>query len=138
VFGDIFLEDLKRFRDELLFESGLAGIYPLWKCNSNEIISQFLSAGFKTAICACNRQLLPDQVVGRMLDAELITTFPPGVDVCGENGEFHTFVFDGPIFRKPVAFEFGNVVTREYCYKIKVDSGAEQDLRSEFVFQELL
>lgn len=138
VFGDIFLEDLRRFRDELLFDSGLTGIYPLWKCDSRALLDGFLSSNFKTTICACNRALFSDRVVGKTLSEELIATFPPQVDVCGENGEFHTFVFDGPIFRKSVSFELGEVVTKEYRYKVRLESGAEQLLRSEFVFQELL
>lgn len=138
VFGDIFLEDLKRFRDELLTEAGLAGIYPLWKCDSDTLLSQFLDVGFKTIICACNRQMLSDQFVGKVLSESLMKDFPKNVDVCGENGEFHTFVFDGPCFKKRVDFSPGGTVTKEYHYKIKNETGEEQALRSEFVFLELL
>ncbi len=138
VFGDIFLEDLKNFRDELLLESGLTGIYPLWKCQSDALLRQFLDAGFKTIICACNQQVLAGGFSGKILTKELMMNFPKEVDVCGENGEFHTFVFDGPIFRERVAFSLGDTVNKTYSYKIRDERGAERTLTSEFLFQELL
>jgi uncharacterized protein (TIGR00290 family) len=113
IFGDIFLEDLKKYRDERLAEVGLTGIYPLWKRDSHELISEFLSLGFGTVI-ACTQARLED-FVGREITPELINELPADVDVCGENGEFHTFVFKGPIFKSPINYKTGEKVFKEYA-----------------------
>ncbi len=113
IFGDIFLEDLKKYRDEQLAEVGMTGIYPLWKRDTHELIKEFLSLGFGTVI-ACTRANL-EGFVGREITPELIDTLPADVDVCGENGEFHTFVFKGPIFKQPIAYQTGEKVFKEYA-----------------------
>lgn len=113
IFGDIFLEDLKKYRDERLAEVGMIGIYPLWKRDTHELINEFLSLGFGTVI-ACTRATLED-FVGREISHELIEALPADVDVCGENGEFHTFVFKGPIFKQPIAYQTGEKVFKEYA-----------------------
>jgi len=113
IFGDIFLEDLKRYRDERLAETGMTGIYPLWKRDSHELINEFLALGFGTVI-ACTQARLK-QFVGREITRELIAELPSDVDVCGENGEFHTFVFKGPIFSKPINYKTGERVFKEYA-----------------------
>ncbi|MBK0379453.1 Dph6-related ATP pyrophosphatase [Mucilaginibacter segetis] len=112
IFGDIFLEDLKNYRDTRLAEVGLTGIYPLWKRNSHELIHEFLSLGFGTVI-ACTQERLKG-IVGMEMDEELIGNLPNDVDVCGENGEFHTFTFKGPIFKKPIPYKTGEKVFKEY------------------------
>jgi uncharacterized protein (TIGR00290 family) len=112
IFGDIFLEDLKKYRDERLAEVGMTGIYPLWKRDTHELIDEFLSLGFGTVI-ACTQARL-GAFAGREITPELIAELPPDVDVCGENGEFHTFVFKGPIFWFPIAYRLGEKVYREY------------------------
>src|ERR1700744_1405530 len=89
IFGDIFLEDLKKYRDERLAEIGLTGIYPLWKRNTRELIDEFMHLGFGTVI-ACVQAKLKD-FAGKEITQQLIDTLPDGVDPCGENGEFHTF-----------------------------------------------
>ncbi|WP_090123131.1 Dph6-related ATP pyrophosphatase [Lutibacter oricola] len=114
VFGDIFLEDLKKFRDDKLAEQNLEGVYPLWKIDTSEIIKEFLSLGFKAITVSVNANLLDKSFVGRVIDKQFIKDLPEGVDVCGENGEFHTFVFDGPIFKKPINFEVGDKVLKTY------------------------
>ncbi|MDB5007489.1 MAG: ATP-binding region [Mucilaginibacter sp.] len=113
IFGDIFLEDLKKYRDERLSEVGMTGIYPLWKRDSHELINEFLTLGFGTVI-ACTQARLKD-FVGKEITPELISQLPADVDVCGENGEFHTFVFRGPIFSKPVNYKTGEKVFKEYA-----------------------
>ena len=111
-FGDIFLEDLKRWRDENLAQVGMRGIYPIWKIDSRELIREFITLGFGTVICCVNDAYLGEDSVGRKIDADFIATLPPGVDVCGENGEFHSFAFAGPVFKQPVKFKVGEKVYR--------------------------
>jgi uncharacterized protein (TIGR00290 family) len=112
IFGDIFLEDLKNYRNERLAEIGMTGIYPLWKRDTHELINEFLSLNFATVI-ACTQARL-EQFVGKEITHDLISELPADVDVCGENGEFHTFVFKGPIFSKPINYKTGEKVFKEY------------------------
>lgn len=113
-FGDIFLEDLKQYREEKLKEVGLQGLFPLWKVNTKELITEFLDLGFKTIVTCVNSEYLDESFVGRILDEQFIADLPKNVDVCGENGEFHTFTFDGPIFKNSIKFKIGEKVYREY------------------------
>jgi uncharacterized protein (TIGR00290 family) len=112
IFGDIFLEDLKNYREERLAEVGLKAIFPLWKKDTKELINEFLDLGFKTVI-ACTQEKLED-FVGKVIDQELIEKLPSDVDVCGENGEFHTFAFDGPIFKEPIDYSLGEKIYKAY------------------------
>ena len=114
IFGDIFLEDLKKYRDTKLAEVELTGVYPIWKRDTKEVIAEFLALGFKAITVCVNAKLLGEEFVGRVIDEDFINDLPDNVDVCGENGEFHTFVFDGPIFKKPVEFEIGEKVLKSY------------------------
>jgi len=107
VFGDIFLEDLRKYREEKLAEIGFKGIFPLWKIPTHELIQEFLRLGFKTIVVCVNERFLDKSFVGRILNQDFIDDLPENVDVCGENGEFHTFTFDGPIFSQPIYFEIG-------------------------------
>ena len=111
-FGDIFLEDLKRWRDENLARVGLRGIYPVWKNDTGDLIREFFTLGFGTVICCANDAYLGADAVGRNLDEEFIRTLPANVDPCGENGEFHSFAFAGPVFRQAVKFTVGEKVYR--------------------------
>lgn len=111
-FGDIFLEDLKRWRDENLAQVGMRGIYPVWKEDSRELIREFFALQFGTVICCANDAYLDEAAVGRKLDAEFIRTLPANVDPCGENGEFHSFAFAGPVFRWPIPFRVGEKIYR--------------------------
>src|SRR5580698_5662350 len=90
-FGDIFLEDLKRWREENLAKVGLRGIFPLWKNDTRELIREFIALGFGTVICCVNDAYLGETAVGRKIDADFISSLPAEVDPCGENGEFHSF-----------------------------------------------
>ncbi|WP_183572528.1 diphthine--ammonia ligase [Mucilaginibacter sp. X5P1] len=112
IFGDIFLEDLKNYRDARLAEVSMTGIYPLWKRDTHELIDEFLDLGFGTVI-ACTQERL-EYIVGKEISHELIVGLPTDVDVCGENGEFHTFVFKGPIFSKEIKYKTGEKVFKEY------------------------
>lgn len=112
IFGDIFLEDLRKYREDRLAEAGLKAIFPLWKRDTTELIHEFLDLGFRTTI-ACTQHHL-ERLAGKEITKELIMAFPEDIDVCGENGEFHTFVFDGPIFKQPVNFTIGDKVFKEF------------------------
>lgn len=112
IFGDIFLEDLKKYREERLSEAGLKAIFPLWKRDTTALINEFLDLGFRTMIVCTQHRL--KELTGKEITKDLVSKFPEDIDVCGENGEFHTFVFDGPIFKQPVYFEIGDEIFKEY------------------------
>lgn len=111
IFGDIFLEDLKQYREDKLAEAGLKAIFPLWKQDTKELIDEFLALGFKTIIVCVQSRI--EQFVGQIIDADLTSKLPLDIDVCGENGEFHTFAYEGPIFKKPIYFKIGEKVFKE-------------------------
>jgi uncharacterized protein (TIGR00290 family) len=114
VFGDIFLEDLRKYREDQLAKIGFEGVFPIWKIPSKELIDEFLQLGFKTIVVCVNERYLDKSFVGRIIDQNFINDLPENVDLCGENGEFHTFTFDGPIFSEPINFEIGEIVYRKY------------------------
>lgn len=113
-FGDIFLEDLRKYREDKLAEIGVEAIFPLWKRDTSELIETFIDLGFKTVVVCTQADKLDESFVGRTIDRDFLNALPAGVDPCGENGEFHTFVYDGPIFQQPVAFGLGEKVFRTY------------------------
>jgi uncharacterized protein (TIGR00290 family) len=115
IFGDIFLEDLRLYREEQLAPFGIRAQFPLWKRDTTELLHEFLDLGFKTVLVCIKSELLDKSFAGRVIDKDFIKDLPRNVDPCGENGEFHTFVFDGPIFQKPIDFTIGEVVYREYA-----------------------
>lgn len=114
VFGDIFLEDLRKYREDQLEPVGIKGIFPLWKINTTNLIHDFLNSGFKTIVTCVNETYLDKSFAGRIIDKKFINDLPANVDPCGENGEFHTFTFDGPIFKNPIDFEIGEIVKKTY------------------------
>ena len=124
-FGDIFLEDLKKWRDDNLAKVGLRGVYPIWKINSRELIREFFALGFGTVICCVNDAYLDDKAVGRNMDEEFIRALPANVDPCGENGEFHSFAFAGPVFRQPVKFKLGEKIYRPVEVTHPTDSNSD-------------
>jgi uncharacterized protein (TIGR00290 family) len=119
-FGDIFLEDLRKYREDQLGTLGMQTIFPLWKNDTKTLLADFIDLGFKAIVICVNADLLDASFAGRMVDKTFLEDLPENVDPCGENGEFHTFCFDGPIFTSPVLFESGEKVYREY--KLAVDS----------------
>ncbi|OXB09312.1 ATP-binding protein [Flavobacterium reichenbachii] len=114
VFGDIFLEDLRKYREDQLAKAGFKGVFPLWKIETKDLIQEFITLGFKTIVVCVNERYLDKSFVGRIIDQDFINDLPENVDVCGEKGEFHTFTFDGPIFSEPIDFEKGEIVYRKY------------------------
>ncbi len=114
IFGDIFLEELKAYRESLTGKAGLKSIFPLWGEETRPMIEHFLQEGFKTTICAANASFFDKSTTGKVLDQHFIQNLAKEVDPCGENGEFHTFVQDGPLFSKPIPLRIGEVVSKSY------------------------
>ncbi|MEX0287997.1 MAG: ATP-binding protein [Flavobacteriaceae bacterium] len=113
-FGDIFLEDLRSYREAQLKPHGIQCHFPLWKKNTYRLISEFIALGFKAKVICSKANVLDKSFVGRDIDMDFIKDLPSNVDPCGENGEFHTFCYDGPIFRNPIEFTVGEKIYREY------------------------
>ncbi|RYJ45105.1 diphthine--ammonia ligase [Flavobacterium beibuense] len=113
-FGDIFLEDLKVYREKQLEPFGIKAVFPLWKKDTKQLLTEFIDSGFKTITVCVNGTKLDKSFVGRVIDHDFIKELPDDVDPCGENGEFHTFCFDAPYFKKPVDFTIGETIYREY------------------------
>jgi uncharacterized protein (TIGR00290 family) len=112
-FGDIFLEDLRAYRERNLARVHMEAVFPIWKRDTRELFQNFLAAGFRAVVVCVDGKALDASFAGRFLDESFLRDLPLGVDPCGENGEFHTFVFDGPIFREPVQFTAGKTVERD-------------------------
>lgn len=112
LFGDLFLEDLKTYRENKLAKIGLKAEFPIWNRNTAGVITEFISLGYKT-IVVCAKEGL-EHLCGRIIDKDFIADLPAGTDPCGENGEFHTFVFDGPLFKKPIDFMPGEKIFKTY------------------------
>jgi uncharacterized protein (TIGR00290 family) len=113
VFGDIFLEDVRAYRERMLAGTGIAPVFPLWGRHTTELAREMLASGICARLVCVDPRALPATFAGRAFDAALLQDLPPGVDPCGENGEFHTCVTDGPIFSGPIALDAGGVVLRE-------------------------
>ena len=116
VFGDIFLEDLKKYREGNLARVGMQALFPLWKRDTAELAHTFVDLGFKAVVTCVDSEYLDGGFSGRDYDERFLADLPPTVDPCGENGEFHSFVYDGPIVREGVRFERGEVVLRDNRY----------------------
>jgi len=112
-FGDIFLEDLRTYRLNNLAKIGMKGAFPLWKHNTSDLANEFINLGFKAIITCVDTQFLGREFCGRRFDKDFLSELPENVDPCGENGEFHTFVFAGPIFNKDIYFQQGEIVLRD-------------------------
>ena len=113
IFGDLFLEDIRKYREEKLSLLGITPIFPLWKQDTLKLAKRILEAGFRAIITCVDEKKLNPVFAGREFNEQLLTDLPSGIDPCGENGEFHTFVYDGPIFRHPVKCRTGEVVERD-------------------------
>jgi uncharacterized protein (TIGR00290 family) len=112
-FGDIFLEDLRRYREERMASAGMKCLFPLWKRETTELARSFVTLGFRALVVCVDGRALGRSFAGRELDREFFADLPDTVDPCGENGEYHSFVYAGPIFSRPIALERGEVVERE-------------------------
>jgi uncharacterized protein (TIGR00290 family) len=116
VFGDLFLEDIKTYREKLLSKIGLECIFPIWGRDTMKLTEFFIEEGFRAILCTVNPKLLDPKFCGREFDSKLLTEMPASVDPCGENGEFHTFVYGGPIFKNEIKISRGEVVSRDGFY----------------------
>ena len=115
-FGDIFLEDLREYREKNLARIGMTAIFPIWKRDTRELTRELVARGYRAITVCVDGKVLDSSFAGRMLDEAFFRDLPAQADPCGENGEFHTFVFDGPGFRRPVPFSVGEVVARDGFY----------------------
>lgn len=118
-FGDLFLADVRAYRERLVRAAGMEAVFPLWGENTAALAQRFVADGYRAHLVCVDTEQLDARYAGHSFDTELLATLPPSVDPCGENGEFHTFVWDGPIFGRPVRLEVGEVVLRDgrfaYC-----------------------
>lgn len=119
VFGDLFLTDVRAYRERMLEQIGMQGLFPLWLKDTRALAHEFVRLGYQAVLVCVDTAQLPSEFVGREFDAALLRDLPPGVDPCGERGEFHTFVYAGPELRQPVPCARGPVVLRDdrfvYC-----------------------
>lgn len=125
LFGDIFLHDVKTYRERQLNPYGITVVEPLWGKSSPEIMDEFLASGLQTIIVTTMAEVLDESYIGKLIDKELVDRLPETADVCGENGEYHTFCYDGPIFKYPVAYTLGNPEYR--TYPVKMEDGSEKE-----------
>jgi len=113
VFGDIFLQDLRKYREEKLSILDMNCVFPIWNMDTKQLARKFIAAGFKAVTTCVDTKVLGKEFVGREINEEFLSELPKSVDPCGENGEYHSFVYDGPIFKKPVSVGLGEKVLRD-------------------------
>jgi diphthamide synthase (EF-2-diphthine--ammonia ligase) len=111
-FGDLFLEDVRRYREEKLAGSGLAPLFPIWGIPTGQLAGQMIDGGLRARLACVDTRVLDRSFAGREWDRALLGELPPGIDPCGEKGEFHTCVYAGPMFTEPIHIEGGEVVER--------------------------
>jgi uncharacterized protein (TIGR00290 family) len=112
-FGDLYLQDVRRYREERMQGTGIEPVFPLWKQPTRALLEEMLANGLRACLTCVDPRVLPAEFAGRELTTALLARMPSGIDPCGENGEFHTFVFDGPMFTEPLDIEMGEVVARD-------------------------
>ncbi len=112
-FGDLFLQDIRRHREDRLHGSGLTPLFPIWGLETRGLLREMIASGIKARIVCVDPRKMPGEFAGRDLDEVFLHKLPAGIDPCGENGEFHSCVYDGPMFREAIAIESGDVVERE-------------------------
>ncbi|GAB3987342.1 diphthine--ammonia ligase [Spirosoma daeguense] len=141
IFGDIFLEDLRQYRENQLAQVNLKAAFPLWQRNTTELVHEFVDLGFRAVLVCVNEKQLSADFIGRELDLELLKDLPKNVDPCGENGEYHSFVYDGPIFTSPIPFVKGEIVRRTYTTSGNTDCHTDTSDKSwdtGFWYQDLM
>jgi uncharacterized protein (TIGR00290 family) len=131
-FGDIFLEDLRVYREKNLARIGMTALFPIWKRNTRKLIRRFHADKFRAITACIDPKVLAPSFAGRELDASFFRDLPLSVDPCGENGEFHTFVFEGPIFSTPISVRVGEIIERDsfiYCDLLPAESSVRPQHR---------
>ena len=116
IFGDIFLEWIREYRENNLSKVGMKGIYPIWGRDTLELTRSFIALGFRAITTCIDSKFLDNRFIGKIIDEQFLTDLPPGVDPAGENGEFHSFVFDGPVFKERIDYAPGGIVPRNSYY----------------------
>jgi uncharacterized protein (TIGR00290 family) len=111
-FGDIFLEDVRKYREDNLAKLNMKGIFPIWGRDSAELAHSFIALGFKSVISCIDTKVLDQKFLGRQFDEDFLAELPPNIDPSGENGEFHSFAYDGPIFQQGIGYSLGETVDR--------------------------
>ena len=132
-FGDLFLEDIRRYRESRMEGSGLRPLFPLWGRPTRALAEEMIAGGLQAVLTCVDPRKLPASFAGRRFDAALLADLPAGVDPCAENGEFHTFCCAGPMFDRPIAVEVGEVVTRDgfvFCDVMPAEAGIHDTSRS--------
>ena len=118
-FGDLFLQEVKQYREARLAQAGMTGLYPIWMRDTGELVRTFIGLGFRAILCCVDTQAIDASFAGRQIDQALLRDLPDSADPCGENGEYHSFVYAGPIFKRPIACRPGQRVMRtarfNYC-----------------------
>jgi uncharacterized protein (TIGR00290 family) len=112
-FGDLFLADIRAYRERQLAATGLQPMFPVWQVPTRELAASMIAAGLRAKVTCIDPKVLPRQFAGREFDADFLNDLPAGVDPCGENGEFHSFVYDGPMFRASIPVQLGEIVERD-------------------------
>jgi uncharacterized protein (TIGR00290 family) len=112
IFGDLFLEDVRAYREEKLLPAGITPLFPLWKKDTNKLAHEMIDGGLKAKVVCLDPKKMPPKLAGASFDLDFLKSLPKGVDPCAENGEFHTFVFDAPGFRRPLDIRVGKTVLR--------------------------
>jgi uncharacterized protein (TIGR00290 family) len=113
VFGDLFLADLRKYREEKLAKTGMSALFPLWMKDTKKLAAEFIAQGFRAILVSVDPRRIDPKFCGREFDQRLLDELPPSCDPCGENGEFHTFVYAGPVYKRPIPVKRGQVVERE-------------------------
>lgn len=127
IFGDIFLHDVRTYRETQLKPYGIKVVEPLWDRTTEEVMNEFLVSGLKTIVVTIMADRLDRSFIGREVDSSFVADLPAGTDICGENGEYHTFCHSGGMFRYPVAFALGE--PEQHAYTVRLDDGTEQEYR---------
>ncbi|MDE1887126.1 MAG: adenine nucleotide alpha hydrolase [Gammaproteobacteria bacterium] len=135
-YGDLFLEDIRQYRLDNMHKLDMECVFPLWHEPTDKLARQFIALGFKAVLCCVDEQQLAGEFAGREYDETLLHDLPASVDPCGEHGEFHTFVYAGPVFRQPIAFSRGGCVRRDgrfhFCDLIPTESFASKTPQKDF------
>jgi len=138
IFGDIFLDDLKSYREQKLESVCIQCVFPIWKRDTKKLIREFIEEGFKAIVVCINEKFLDKSFCGRMIDENFLNDLPSTVDACGENGEFHSFVYSGPVFKYPIPFIKGEIVYKEYKAPENTDVTSVPEKNFGFYFCDLL
>ncbi|WP_373520680.1 diphthine--ammonia ligase [Aquiflexum sp.] len=130
-YGDIFLEDLKKYREDLLESNGFHAVFPLWEKDTRQLAEDFIAFGFETLICAADADKIDPYWLGRKFEMEFLNSLPKEVDPCGENGEFHSFCINGPVFGRSLEVNIGEKISKSYL--LNKDDGTQMEKKFGFI-----